>query len=48
MAGALGAAAGAVAARWHRQHGVDLRCNVTVLALAGMRTGGCSAPAFRR
>jgi 3-phenylpropionate/trans-cinnamate dioxygenase ferredoxin reductase subunit len=39
LAGALGAAAGAVAARWHRQHGVDLRCNVTVMALEGDANG---------
>ena len=32
---ALGAAAGAVAARLQRQHGVDLRPNTTVLALEG-------------
>jgi cytochrome P450 len=31
LAGALGAAAGAVAARWHRDHCLDLRCNVTVI-----------------
>jgi NADPH-dependent 2,4-dienoyl-CoA reductase/sulfur reductase-like enzyme len=35
LAGALGQAAGAVAAQWQRQHGVDLRCNVTVLAMEG-------------
>jgi NADPH-dependent 2,4-dienoyl-CoA reductase/sulfur reductase-like enzyme len=35
LAGALGQAAGSVAAMWHRQYGVDLRCNVTVMALEG-------------
>ena len=39
LAGALGAAAGAVAAQLQRQHGVDLRCNVTVLALEGDAAG---------
>jgi NADPH-dependent 2,4-dienoyl-CoA reductase/sulfur reductase-like enzyme len=39
LAGALGAAAGAVAAHLQRQHGVDLRCHVTVLALEGDATG---------
>src|SRR5215207_10187129 len=35
LGNALGAAAGAVAARLQRQHGVDLRCNTTVMALEG-------------
>ena len=35
LAGALGGAAGLVAAHLQREHGVDLRCNVTVLALEG-------------
>jgi 3-phenylpropionate/trans-cinnamate dioxygenase ferredoxin reductase subunit len=35
LAGALGQAAGAVAGMWQRQYGVDLRCNVTVMALEG-------------
>jgi NADPH-dependent 2,4-dienoyl-CoA reductase/sulfur reductase-like enzyme len=35
LAGALGQAAGAFAASLQRQHGVDLRCNTTVLALEG-------------
>jgi NADPH-dependent 2,4-dienoyl-CoA reductase/sulfur reductase-like enzyme len=35
LAGPLGGAAGAVAARVHRAHGVDLRCNTTVMALEG-------------
>ena len=35
LAGALGGAAGLVAAQVQREHGVDLRCNVTVLALEG-------------
>jgi 3-phenylpropionate/trans-cinnamate dioxygenase ferredoxin reductase component len=39
LAGALGEAAGAVAAQWQRQHGVDLRCNVTVMALEGDANG---------
>jgi 3-phenylpropionate/trans-cinnamate dioxygenase ferredoxin reductase component len=36
---ALGGAAGAVAARLQRQHGVDLRCHTTVLALEGDESG---------
>jgi 3-phenylpropionate/trans-cinnamate dioxygenase ferredoxin reductase subunit len=39
LGGALGAAAGAVAARMHREHGVDLRCHTTVLALEGDEGG---------
>jgi NADPH-dependent 2,4-dienoyl-CoA reductase/sulfur reductase-like enzyme len=39
LAGALGGAAGLVAARLQRAYGVDLRCNVTVLALEGDTTG---------
>jgi NADPH-dependent 2,4-dienoyl-CoA reductase/sulfur reductase-like enzyme len=35
LAGALGGAAGAVAARRQREHGVDLRCNTTVMSLEG-------------
>ncbi|GHO45875.1 NAD(P)/FAD-dependent oxidoreductase [Ktedonospora formicarum] len=35
LAGALGQAAGAYAAHLQRQHGVDLRCNTTVMALEG-------------
>ena len=35
LAGALGQAAGTFAAALQRQHGVDLRCNTTVLALEG-------------
>jgi 3-phenylpropionate/trans-cinnamate dioxygenase ferredoxin reductase subunit len=35
LAGALGQAAGAFAAALQRRHGVDLRCNITVLALEG-------------
>ena len=35
LAGALGGAAGMVAAQVQRQHGVDLRCNLTVMALEG-------------
>lgn len=35
LAGALGEAAGAIAAQLQRQHRVDLRCNVTVLGLEG-------------
>jgi NADPH-dependent 2,4-dienoyl-CoA reductase/sulfur reductase-like enzyme len=33
MASALGGAAGMIAAQMQRKHGVDLRCNVTVMAL---------------
>jgi NADPH-dependent 2,4-dienoyl-CoA reductase/sulfur reductase-like enzyme len=39
LAGALGGAAGSVAAQVQREHGVDLRCNVTVLALEGDERG---------
>ncbi|GCE28901.1 pyridine nucleotide-disulfide oxidoreductase [Dictyobacter alpinus] len=39
LAGALGGAAGMVAARFQRANGVDLRCNVTVLALEGDANG---------
>jgi 3-phenylpropionate/trans-cinnamate dioxygenase ferredoxin reductase component len=39
LAGALGQAAGTVAALWQRQHGVDLRCNITVMALEGDKDG---------
>ncbi len=39
LAGALGQAAGAAAAQLQRQHGVDLRCNVTVMALEGDAQG---------
>lgn len=35
LAGALGQAAGTFAASLQRRHGVDLRCNTTVLALEG-------------
>lgn len=35
LAGALGVAVGSLAARLQRGHGVDLRCNVTVMALEG-------------
>jgi NADPH-dependent 2,4-dienoyl-CoA reductase/sulfur reductase-like enzyme len=35
LAGPLGGAAGLVAAQVQRDHGVDLRCNVSVLALEG-------------
>jgi len=37
---ALGQAAGTVFAKWQRQYGVDLRCNVTVMALEGDKDGG--------
>ena len=37
--GPLGQAAGNVAALWQRQHGVDLRCHVTVMALDGGAKG---------
>jgi 3-phenylpropionate/trans-cinnamate dioxygenase ferredoxin reductase component len=39
LAGALGGAAGLLAAQVQREHGVDLRCNVTVLALEGDARG---------
>jgi NADPH-dependent 2,4-dienoyl-CoA reductase/sulfur reductase-like enzyme len=39
LAGALGGAAGLVAAQVQREHGVDLRCTVTVLALEGDAQG---------
>jgi NADPH-dependent 2,4-dienoyl-CoA reductase/sulfur reductase-like enzyme len=39
LAGALGQAAGAVAAQWQRRQGVDLRCNVTVVVLEGDANG---------
>jgi NADPH-dependent 2,4-dienoyl-CoA reductase/sulfur reductase-like enzyme len=39
LAGALGEAAGTFAARLQRAHGVDLRCNVTVMALEGDTNG---------
>jgi 3-phenylpropionate/trans-cinnamate dioxygenase ferredoxin reductase component len=39
LAGALGGAAGTVAAQLQRQHGVDLRCNTTVMALEGDAPG---------
>jgi NADPH-dependent 2,4-dienoyl-CoA reductase/sulfur reductase-like enzyme len=39
LAGALGEAAGAAAARLQRHYGVDLRCNTTVLSLEGDAKG---------
>ena len=39
LAGALGQAAGAVAAQMQRRYGVDLRCNVTVVAVEGDANG---------
>jgi NADPH-dependent 2,4-dienoyl-CoA reductase/sulfur reductase-like enzyme len=39
LSGALGGAAGVAAARLQREHGVDLRCNVTVMALEGDASG---------
>ena len=39
LAGALGAAAGSVMAHIQRAHGVDLRCNVTVMELSGDADG---------
>jgi NADPH-dependent 2,4-dienoyl-CoA reductase/sulfur reductase-like enzyme len=39
LSGALGAATGTVASRLQRQHGVDLRCNTTVMALEGDEVG---------
>jgi NADPH-dependent 2,4-dienoyl-CoA reductase/sulfur reductase-like enzyme len=35
LAGALGQAAGTAAARLQREHGVDLRCDTTIMTLAG-------------
>jgi len=39
LIGALGAAAGTLAGQLQRAHGVDLRCNVTVMALEGDENG---------
>ena len=39
LAGALGGAIGAVAARLQREHGVDLRCGVSVTSLEGDEAG---------
>jgi 3-phenylpropionate/trans-cinnamate dioxygenase ferredoxin reductase component len=39
LVGALGEAAGTIAALWQREYGVDLRCNVTVMALEGDKDG---------
>lgn len=39
LAGALGGVIGAVAARLQREHGVDLRCGVSVTALEGDSSG---------
>jgi NADPH-dependent 2,4-dienoyl-CoA reductase/sulfur reductase-like enzyme len=39
LCGALGIAAGTFASRLQRQHGVDLRCNTTVMALEGDEDG---------
>jgi NADPH-dependent 2,4-dienoyl-CoA reductase/sulfur reductase-like enzyme len=39
LAGALGQAAGTVATRLQRDHGVDLRCDTTVMALLGDGNG---------
>jgi NADPH-dependent 2,4-dienoyl-CoA reductase/sulfur reductase-like enzyme len=39
LAGALGQAAGTVAARLQRDHGVDLRCDTTVMGLLGDSNG---------
>ena len=39
LIGALGEAAGTLAGQLQRAHGVDLRCNVTVLALEGDESG---------
>jgi 3-phenylpropionate/trans-cinnamate dioxygenase ferredoxin reductase subunit len=39
LSGALGASAGTVTSRLQRQHGVDLRCNTTVMALEGDADG---------
>ncbi|MCT9933560.1 FAD-dependent oxidoreductase [Planotetraspora sp. A-T 1434] len=39
LVGALGGVIGSVVARMHREHGVDLRCRVTVTALEGDPSG---------
>jgi len=39
LIGALGSAAGAFAGQLQRAHGVDLRCNVTVISLEGDESG---------
>lgn len=39
LIGALGAAAGTLAGQLQRAHGVDLRCNVTVMSLEGDENG---------
>src|SRR5919206_2977192 len=39
LSGALGASAGTVTFRLQRQHGVDLRCNTTVMTLEGDEEG---------
>ena len=39
LSGALGSAAGTFASRLQRQHGVDLRCNTTVMTLEGDEYG---------
>ncbi|QRP42983.1 FAD-dependent oxidoreductase [Amycolatopsis sp. FDAARGOS 1241] len=39
LSGALGGVVGAVAAELHREHGVDLRCGVTVTSLEGDDAG---------
>jgi NADPH-dependent 2,4-dienoyl-CoA reductase/sulfur reductase-like enzyme/ferredoxin len=39
LAGALGGVIGAVAADLHREHGVDLRCGITVTSLEGDTAG---------
>ena len=39
LAGALGGTIGAFAARLHREHGVDLRCGVSVTSLEGDEAG---------
>ncbi|MFF0309884.1 NAD(P)/FAD-dependent oxidoreductase [Streptosporangium sp. NPDC004379] len=39
LVGALGGVVGAVAAELHREHGVDLRCGITVTALEGDQAG---------
>ena len=41
LSGALGQTAGTVFAKWQRHYGVDLRCNVTVMALEGDKDGRC-------
>ena len=44
LIGALGAAAGTLAGQLQRAHGIDLRCNVTVMALKEIKVADCGKP----